>query len=179
MKKEKNIKRNVSKRNSMLLKECMDDIEPYTRQFQFKILHNIVATNSILFKWKIISSPSCSFCQIYKETADHLLIECIPVRTLWRKLQDWWNTTVRPPEMINLSNKEKKYGVEIKSHQDIILNILLIETRITIFKSREKFKPPEMTEIIAKLRTRREIERRTEKLRTNHEKRWSSLQDKI
>ena len=81
--------------------------------------------------------------------------------------------------MINLSNKEKKYGVEIKSHQDIILNILLIETRITIFKSREKFKPPELTEIIAKLRTRREIERRTEKLRTNHEKRWSSLQDKI
>ena len=30
--------------------------------FQHKIIHNILATNSILYKMKKVASPSCSFC---------------------------------------------------------------------------------------------------------------------
>jgi len=154
-------------------------VEPYTRQFQFKILHNIVATNSILHKWKIVSIPAFSYCQIQRETVDHLLYECIPVRELWRKIQDWWNATVKPPKNLKLGNKEKKYGIENKSQEDILLNILLIETRISIFKNREKYHIPEITQIISKLRTRKDVEKQTKIFKMNYEKRWSPLQDKI
>jgi len=30
--------------------------------FQYKITHNILATNSILYKMKKVASPSCPFC---------------------------------------------------------------------------------------------------------------------
>ena len=37
-------------------------IEVRLKVFQFKILHNVLRTNNILHRLKIIDSPRCSFC---------------------------------------------------------------------------------------------------------------------
>ena len=36
-------------------------IETKLREFQFKLLHNILPINSILYRWKLTDSPRCSF----------------------------------------------------------------------------------------------------------------------
>ena len=44
--------------------------------FQHKIIHNILATNSILYKMKKVASPSCPFCPSDSQNIHHLFISC-------------------------------------------------------------------------------------------------------
>ena len=44
--------------------------------FQHKIIHNILATNSILYKMKKVASSSCPFCLSDGQNIHHLLISC-------------------------------------------------------------------------------------------------------
>ena len=56
--------------------------------FQYKIIHNILCTNSLLFKIKKEDSPRCPFCP-----ADHTLIyiftECTQATLFWKEFLDW------------------------------------------------------------------------------------------
>ena len=47
--------------------------ETYVWSFQYKLLNNILFTNTKLFKIGLIESEKCSFCAIYKEDLYHLL----------------------------------------------------------------------------------------------------------
>ena len=61
------------------------------RCFQYKIIHNILPTNSRLHKLKLKISPSCDRCSSPYETLSHLLYECSTVQTFWQKVIAWWN----------------------------------------------------------------------------------------
>ena len=57
-------------------------IDSYTRGFYFKCTHNILFLNKMLFKWKMVASPLCSFCKQEDENISHLFSKCsylIPV----------------------------------------------------------------------------------------------------
>ena len=57
------------------------------REFQFKILHRYLATNSVLYKMKLTNTNTCTFCNIEIESIEHLFWECINVRNFWRQLE--------------------------------------------------------------------------------------------
>ena len=42
--------------------------------FQYKIIHRILPTNSLLHKMKKVASPSCPFCPSERQTLWHLFI---------------------------------------------------------------------------------------------------------
>ena len=43
------------------------------REFQYKILNNIVFTNDKLFRFGLSQSPNCTFCNEEPESLEHLL----------------------------------------------------------------------------------------------------------
>ena len=49
-------------------------IDSKTRNFQFKILHRIIATNDFLYKVDIIDNNLCTFCDLEIETLEHLFL---------------------------------------------------------------------------------------------------------
>ena len=51
-------------------------IDSYTRSFDFKCTHNILFLNKMLFKWKKVASPLCSFCKQEDENILHLFSKC-------------------------------------------------------------------------------------------------------
>ena len=51
--------------------------------FQFRILHNILPTNSLLYKLGIVTSPLCSFCKDEAETVEHLFVDCDIAKQFW------------------------------------------------------------------------------------------------
>ena len=51
------------------------------REFQYKVLNNIVFTNEKLFKFKILDSPLCSFCKREVESLEHLFYYCDVTKT--------------------------------------------------------------------------------------------------
>ena len=57
------------------------------REFQYKLLNNIVFTNDKLFRFKMIDSPFCAFCQTEVESLEHLIFfHCNVTKTFWNLL---------------------------------------------------------------------------------------------
>jgi hypothetical protein len=50
--------------------------------FQYKILHRILSTNSLLFKCKLKETQHCNLCNETKETILHLFWECNIVKSM-------------------------------------------------------------------------------------------------
>ncbi len=59
------------------------------RELQFKIIHGFVATNHLLYKMKIKTSPRCNFCFLYRQDINHVLFECIDVKIFWFGVSKW------------------------------------------------------------------------------------------
>ena len=64
-------------------------IETKIREFQYKILNNIVFTNEKMFRLKMIDSPLCTFCKRETEFIEHLFFYCNVTRTFWKAFCSW------------------------------------------------------------------------------------------
>jgi len=58
------------------------------KEMQYKILHDYVASNKLLYKMGYISSPRCNFCNIYIQDTIHLFYECLDVKNFWFSLNE-------------------------------------------------------------------------------------------
>ena len=56
------------------------------REFQFKVLNNILILNYKLYKMKLINSPLCTFCKSENETTEHLFWNCTLTKVFWNEL---------------------------------------------------------------------------------------------
>ena len=63
-------------------------IDTNLRIFQYKILNNALYLNEKLFKFKIVSSPLCSFCNSENETPINIFYSCNQTESPWSKLQE-------------------------------------------------------------------------------------------
>ena len=67
-------------------------LETKIREFQYKVLNNIVFTNEKLFKIKMTDSPQCTFCKNEIESLEHLFYSCEITRSFWEALRSYlWN----------------------------------------------------------------------------------------
>ena len=64
-------------------------IETKIREFQYKVLNNIVFTNEKMFKFKMTNSPLCSFCKREVESLEHLLYYCDVTKTFCEAFCSW------------------------------------------------------------------------------------------
>ena len=62
--------------------------------FQHKILNNVLYLDEEPFKFKIISSLLCSFCNLKDETPIPLFYSCIQTKSLWSKFQEFLNSEI-------------------------------------------------------------------------------------
>ena len=62
-------------------------LDTKARMFQFKVLHNVLYANKMLFKFGKVTSPRCSFCKLHDETIMHLFYKCLIVKELWNQLK--------------------------------------------------------------------------------------------
>lgn len=63
-------------------------IDPVTRDVAYKIAHNILPTNYLLFCRHITTDFFCVFCP-QKETATHLFMECPYTSVIWTTVRRW------------------------------------------------------------------------------------------
>ena len=55
------------------------------RMFQYKLLNNVLYLNNMLFRFKKVDSPLCSYCNEEEETPLHLFHSCLKTKQLWNK----------------------------------------------------------------------------------------------
>ena len=64
------------------LMSCCVTIDTNLCIFQYKMLNNVLYLNEKLFKFKIVSSPLCSFHNLENETPMHLFYSCNQAKSL-------------------------------------------------------------------------------------------------
>ena len=77
--------------------------------FQYKAIHNILYTYSMLYKMKKVKSPYCPFCPNINQTVSHLSISCRFAATFWSQVIEWYHSSTKT---LSLSKNEiYMYGV--------------------------------------------------------------------
>ena len=92
--------------------------------FQHKIIHNILATNSLLYKTNKVASPACSFCPSDSQNIRLLFIRCLQGCTFWDKFQSWYSTTSNASLL--LSEPEVLFGITRPCTHRLTLNHLIM-----------------------------------------------------
>ena len=112
-------------------------INSYQRNFQYKILHNILYLNKKLYILGKIDSPLCFICHSNDNTVAHLFWECVRVIQLWSQLRTFFSTDLNLPL---LTPQTAIFGFLVETDKCIfkITNHLLLIFKMYIYKSREK-----------------------------------------
>ena len=77
--------------------------------FQYKIIHNVLYTNCILYKMKKVQSPHCPYCTNIEQTVTHLFSSCPVASSFWSDFVNWYQSVSK--KNLSLSKNEILYGV--------------------------------------------------------------------
>ena len=88
--------------------------------FQYKIIHNILATKTSLFRANLSDNDACPQCLAEAHSLNHMFLRCSYVVAFWKTFQNWWTNKTR--EKLTLSNSMILYGVFDKSEHIYSLN---------------------------------------------------------
>jgi len=102
------------------------------REFQYKLLNNIVFTNDKLFRFKMIDLPFCAFCQTEVESLEHLFFHCNVTKTFWNLLSSWLIKQKIITTSLTLENV--LFGVFNVIEDFLILNHLLLLAKFYIYR---------------------------------------------
>lgn len=92
--------------------------------FQYKIIHRILPTNSLLYKMKKVASPFCPFCPSECQTLWHLFVNCKHANSFWDGFQEWYSTSSNTKLL--LSELEVMFGIIRCHNYCLALNHLII-----------------------------------------------------
>ena len=129
--------------------------DTYTQWLQTRIVHRIIATNSLLFKMKLTDTNLCTFCGTDVETVTHLFYECRYTKTV----------IIRITGIINNFDRNVQINSSIlllgSSAPNIKLNILLLEIKNYIYFCRNKLNKPSINGLKNHLITNLDIYKNT------------------
>ena len=108
-------------------------MENKLRCFQYKVIHNILPTNSNLYKMKLRTSPSCDRCSHPHENLFHLLYDCPSIQVFWQRVISWLNE--KRSENVTLSALDILYGYKPESNIFQALNHYVVVAKYHIFLS--------------------------------------------
>lgn len=99
-------------------------IDSKTRNFQFKLLHRIIATNDFLYKLDIIDDDSCTFCEVETETLEHVFYYCHLIKDFWKRVTEWIKLKINCDLCVSKTNI--LFGYDIKNPASAINSIILL-----------------------------------------------------
>ena len=108
---------------------------PKTVQFngsKAELIIKILATNTFLYKIKLIGDPKCTFCNKTDETIEHLLWECDHVKSFLNETISW---LIQHGIHITLNEKSFIFGIDPNKKSDIN-KLVLIEIKYYIYYAR-------------------------------------------
>ena len=105
-------------------------IDTLLRMFQYKILNNILFVNKLLFKFKKVRSPLCSFCNSAVEMPLHIFYTCNITKRLWNELQYFVSQYLYIPEITPQSALFVFFNIGNQQQNFLLINIYYYFTSI-------------------------------------------------
>ena len=103
------------------------------RMFQYKLLNNVLYLNNMLFRFKKVDSPLCSYCNEEEETPLHLFHSCLKTKQLWNKLRQYFSKFINIPHSTPQSSI---LGIFDNIQSSELMNHLLLIFKFYIYSAR-------------------------------------------
>ena len=107
-------------------KTCRDN---YSQTIQYKLLHRYTNCNYNLFKWKIIDSPNCNYCN-FSDTIEHYFYECERVSKFWKKISLWLKDITEVT--IDTTMLEILFGIFTENDYSYLCNYIILKGKVFI-----------------------------------------------
>ena len=154
-------------------------IETKLTTFQYKILHDVVFTESKLLKAKLATSGLCYLCLKTKQDVKHILVSCPVVSEFWKTFLEWYETLTAIK--LELSTVKILYGIIENDRFCRLTNHLLLIAKYYIYCCSINKEPLYFCTYLTIVISKAEIEKRIS-TRTNSNERyynkWKPLIDK-
>ena len=108
-------------------------LDSYSRQFNFKINHNVLFLNKALKKMKLVESSLCSYCNVEEETTIHLFSGCLCIRELWGEVQLFFRSKLL---LEDLTPQSAILGWYKETNMGILKNQILLIFKMIVYKDR-------------------------------------------
>ena len=102
------------------------------RSFQFRLLHRGLLTNVILYKWNIVESPMCTYCQKEPETILHLFTGCSIIKGMWLEIKYFMNENYA----VKMSSLEPLSIIFNKVSANMLANFVCLLFKQYIYRQR-------------------------------------------
>ena len=146
------------------------------REFQYKLLNLIIFTNEKLYKFKIIESLLCTFCNEEVESLEHLSYLCKISSFFWKELLSW--LAVQRNKDLDISFMEILFGKFDISDDSLLVNHVLLLAKFFLYKCKLSNINPSLKVFKAKLKATYTLETyiaRKNGILLKHYKKWDCL----
>ena len=109
-------------------------LDSYSRQFHFKLTHNVLFLNKALNGMNLVESSLCSYFRCVDETTVHLFSECLVVRGLWGEVQNYFRSKVI---LADLNPQSAILGWYQEKILCLLKNQILLIFKMIVYKDRE------------------------------------------
>ena len=104
-------------------------LDTKSREFQYKLLNRCLATNVLLSKVGLTSSPACSFCGKADESLEHIFSTCHYTERFWGEVIKWMGQ--QNIQIKSFSLKDIMLG--ITDEEDLFINHILLIAKKHIY----------------------------------------------
>ena len=151
--------------------------ETKIREFQYKVLNNIVFTNEKIFRLKMTDSPLCAFCKREVKSFEHLFFFCDVTKTFCGEALCSWLGECRV-EFQPFTIMDIFFGVFKTEDDFILLNHLILTAKFYIYKCKLNIVNPSLRVYKAKIRDVYQVEKTIatkQNQLTRHFQKWKKL----
>ena len=100
-----------------------NSIETYLQSFQYKVVHRIVNCRYNLYKWNIIESPLCIFCN-HSDTIEHHFFLCAFSKLFWEYVETWLTDLFQTENKITFAICEILFGYSLSNKTNSVTTII-------------------------------------------------------
>ena len=145
------------------------------RSFYYRLLVHSTITNVQLYKWKMIDSDKCTFCDLAQENIIHLFWDCPTAKHIWGQVTKWYNSKTN--QNVVLSCRKILLG-KVSTKAFHCINTIVLITMQYIYASRCLKVIPNFTQLKSNILDMHNIEKyiatKNDKLK-KHEIKWQSF----
>ena len=146
------------------------------RNFQFRLLHNKIFCNNVLYYWNLKESQKCDFCDFEKQDIIHLLYSCPTSYSVWQNLEHILKEIGESSMLIwNVSNIIYNLVHPKKGH---IINTIVLLTKFYLYRCKCQMSKPSVFELYNEILLMQNIEQynatKTNRIKKN-ELKWQPL----
>ena len=119
--------------------------------FQYRILHRILGTRTLLAKIDKATSPDCFLCKSAPETIFHIFSQCPDVLDFWKNVRVWVKN--KTGLSLDLGRLEYILGYLNTDTNSLPINILLVATKYYIYSNSRLSKTLYIPELLEKIKS--------------------------